>query len=315
MEIFKGLGIRREQAPKPEIPFAVEGEYRRSVRSLNKTGILSLLPESESLGVLGIDGKEYPMPTPEQVGELFEKNRELIANKQKQGFTKLLMTPLAMPVSLLVDRVGGAIRKHAQEGNIFQTKRHPDDPAVPVEVDSDEPLYMWQNITTGDETGELVYFPNTFTDTAHQGLTKKELVTRPDICAVAGWSIGLIEEASLQAKLGEGKRIGGRKQLENGQSPREYLELLKERGYHGETGWTPEDFLTNFITRLEETNQISNDWDDNNGVWLPGAYLPQEGAVPFGNWGRDVRQVRMYGYYPEGRSEYWGARSTVRLAL
>jgi len=47
--------------------FPVEMEYARCVTALNRTGILTLLPRSENLGVIGIDGREYPVPTQEQV--------------------------------------------------------------------------------------------------------------------------------------------------------------------------------------------------------------------------------------------------------
>ena len=35
----------------------VEKEYARCVTALNRTGILTLLPKSQSIGVIGIDGK------------------------------------------------------------------------------------------------------------------------------------------------------------------------------------------------------------------------------------------------------------------
>ena len=59
-----------EGAPQAEQVFPVEREYARCVTALNRTGMLTLLPKSESMGVIGIDGKEYPIPTQEQVGVL-----------------------------------------------------------------------------------------------------------------------------------------------------------------------------------------------------------------------------------------------------
>ena len=61
--------------------FPVEREYARCVTALNRTGILTLLPKSESIGVIGIDGREYPTPTQGQVVALFTHNRELIGRK------------------------------------------------------------------------------------------------------------------------------------------------------------------------------------------------------------------------------------------
>ena len=75
-----------EGAPQSEQLFPVEREYARCVTALNRTGILTLLPKSESIGVIGIDGKEYPIPTQEQVVELFDYNRELVGRKVPQGF-------------------------------------------------------------------------------------------------------------------------------------------------------------------------------------------------------------------------------------
>ena len=61
-----------------EQSFPVEIEYARCVTALNRTDILTLLPKSEGIGVIGIDGKEYSIPTQEQVVELFAHNNELV---------------------------------------------------------------------------------------------------------------------------------------------------------------------------------------------------------------------------------------------
>ncbi len=44
-----------ERAPQSEQLFPVEREYARCVTALNCTGILTLLPKSGKLGVIGID--------------------------------------------------------------------------------------------------------------------------------------------------------------------------------------------------------------------------------------------------------------------
>jgi hypothetical protein len=46
-------------------------EYARTIIALNRTGILTLRPQSENLGVIGIDGKEYPVPTQVKVYQSF----------------------------------------------------------------------------------------------------------------------------------------------------------------------------------------------------------------------------------------------------
>ena len=69
--------------------FPAEREYARCVTALNRTGILTLLLKSESIGVIGTGGKEYPVPTREQVAGLFNHNRELAGRKVPQGFDRL----------------------------------------------------------------------------------------------------------------------------------------------------------------------------------------------------------------------------------
>ncbi|GAJ01820.1 unnamed protein product, partial [marine sediment metagenome] len=67
-----------EDAPQSEQLFPVKREYARCVTALNRTDILTHLPKSGKLGVIGIDGREYPLPTQKQVVGLFTHNRELV---------------------------------------------------------------------------------------------------------------------------------------------------------------------------------------------------------------------------------------------
>ena len=152
--------------------FPVEKEYVRTIASLNQTGILTLLPRSENLGVIGIDGKEYPVPTQEQLQEVFTRNKELIDSKMRQGFTQLQLTPIAMPTSQLIDRVKTAVLKLAAAGNIIQTKQNSTDADIPVRVNNGEPIWIWDRVRQAVDTPDLVYFPQAYTDRNHQGLTK-----------------------------------------------------------------------------------------------------------------------------------------------
>src|SRR6266487_4423798 len=81
-----------EGSPQSEQLFPVEREYARCVIALQRTGILTLLPKSDSIGVMGIDGREYPVPTQEQVVELVAHNRELVDGKVPQGVNATLFS-------------------------------------------------------------------------------------------------------------------------------------------------------------------------------------------------------------------------------
>lgn len=305
-----------KRAPRSDQSFPVEREYARCIAALNSAGILSLLPESGSMGVTGKDGNGYPLPTREQVAGLFDHNRELVERKVPQGFDRLELIPMAISVPLLIDRMTVAILKHAAEGTIFQTRLSPSDPFIPVRVNKEKQVWIWATLQQALDTGELVYFPQEYSGN-HRGQAKSEVIRNGRICAVPGWSVGLVESMPVMPGPGQGKTLGGRKQLEIGSSPREYLRKLQEEAYQGETGKTLEDFITEFLTRLGTTNEVSNDIRNNNALWCLGQYMkiPYAEVVPTGRWHRDVGRVRLDMHRTGNKrcTRNWGVSTTVRL--
>jgi len=305
-----------EEATQSVQLFPVEREYARCVTALNRTGILTPLPKSESIGVIGIDGKEYPIPTKEQVVELFAHNRELVDRKGPQGFDRLELTPLALSTLLLIDRMKAAILKHAAERKIYQTRRSPFDTLIPVRVNKEKQVWIWNTLRQTLDTDELVYFPQEYSSN-HRGQTKLEVVNNGCFCAVPGWSVGLVESSPIMPLQGRGQTLGGRRQLEIGSSPRDYLRTLQTQAYQGETGKTLEDFITKFLIHLETTNEVSNDVHDNNALWCLGQYqkISYAELVPTGRWFRDVGRARLDMHRTGNRlcTRSWGGSSTVRL--
>ena len=118
-------------------------------------------------------------------------------------------------------------------------------------------------------------------------------------------------------QISEGKTLSGRKQLEVGSSPREYLQTLQTQPYLGETGKPLEDFITNFLTHLKTTNEVSNDVADDNALWCLGQYLkvPYAELLPTGRWYRQVGRVRLDMHRTGNKccTKSWGASTTVRL--
>jgi hypothetical protein len=275
----------------------IRSEYARCIRSIQATGVLGPLKGTVSPGVVGVDGKEYPAPTIDQLLDLLESNEALVERKGAQGFTHLLLTPVAMPVPRLIDRVNGYVRERSDSGPMFRTKAHPDDPDLPVVPSKKEPVWVWQRVLAAMDTPETIYFPTSYDPDRHGGMTKEEVLHDPRHCAVSGWSVGLVEPVPIMPRRGEGKVIGGRGQLEAGHSPTEYLELLGTAPYEGETGWTIEDLLTHFITRLEGTGEVSHDRSDGNALFMLGMYMPRVMPrallVPTGNWASE-RGRRLY---------------------
>jgi hypothetical protein len=257
--------------------FLLGKEYACAIAALKQSGILTLLPRSKKFGVIGIDGKEYLVPTIGHVRRAFSSNKELVARKRRQGFTKLQLTPMAMPIPRLIELAKAAILKHAAEGKIFRTKQKSKEANVPLRINADKTFWIWEKVRKALDTPGIVYFPQTYGTFGHHGLAKEEAIKNKNLCAVPGWSIGLIEPMAIMPKKGKGKTTGGRKQPEANLAPNDYLKILEEPPCQGETGWTPEDFLTYFITRLETTNQISHSREDKNASWLLGAFFPNAG--------------------------------------
>jgi len=296
----------------------LEEKYARTITALIRTGILTFLPRSKKLGVIGIDGKKYPAPTIENLVDIFARNKELVDRKMRQGFTQLLLTPIAMPIPQLIDLAKTALLKHAAAGKIIQTKRKSTDPHIPVRVNTAAPIWIYERVRKVLDTPKIVYFPQAYTKNDHKGLTKEEVIHTSRLCAVPGWSVGLIEPIPIMPGQGRGKVKGGRKQLEGNSAPRDYLQTLTSPAYQGETGWTLEDFLTHFITHLEISNQVSHDRFDANALWLFGSYIPdmmpKALVVPVGYWSRNVgRKMYMSAHRTGNRFKDWVGRSIVRL--
>jgi hypothetical protein len=299
------------------MPDVLEKEYVRNVTALSRAGIVAPIPRSPNPGVIGVDGKKYPVPTLEEVREVFARNQGLAGRKRRQGFTRLLLTPLAMPVAQLIELTGSAILEHAAAGKIIETKRAPGDTGIPARISTGKAPWVWEKVRQLLDTPGLVYFPQAYSDGDHQGTTKEEALKDKRFCAVPGWSVGLIEPTPIMPQPGQGRAKGGRKQLDTYSAPREYLLALNAPAYERETGWTPEDFLTHFTIQLITTNQISHARYDGNALWLLGAYVPDTGK-------KGLRNLVLTAYWDRGRMyvsahrsgnhfRELGARSIVRL--
>ena len=296
----------------------LENEYGRCLRSLERTGVLILLPDDKGLGVIGKDGGEYPVPTMDQLMELSTRNEELVDMKVRQGFTQLLLTPMALSVHHLVERVGHTVIEHDEAGNVLRTKVEPTEADVPTDPNTDDPVWIWDAVFQAVDTDEMVYFPRSYDPSDHRGLTKADVLRDPSYCAVPGWSVGLIEPIPIMPRRGKGKVIGKRKQLEEYSTPTGYMEVLRTSPYRGETGWTLEDFLTHFMMHLEETGEVSHDRSDGNSLWMLGMFLPRSVPdaliVPTGNWASDAgRRMYIGAHRTNNRIRAWVARSVVRL--
>ena len=294
----------------------IEKDYERCASALTSSDIVEKLPKSNALGVIGIDGNEYPIPTQAQVTNLVQANAGLVARKRAQGFRRLELSPIAMSTHLLIERMRAAIIKHSFDGRAFQTRQTSTDPKIPVRVNTEKQVWVWETLKEALDTESLVYFPRRYSN-EHGGRSKVEVIGNRSICAIPGWSVGLVENQPFLPKPNEGKVIGDRRQLEVGLSPNEYLEIMRGSEYGFETGLTLEDFIVRFVTRLEVSDEISNDIADDNALWCLAQYLrlPYAHAVPTGRWIRSVGRARLDTHRSNNKlcTKSVGATTIVRL--
>jgi hypothetical protein len=257
-------------------------QYEQQIKTLNETGVLEILPESQELGIIGIDGKGYPIPTYEQILQRITPEKvELLTKKFEQGFTQLLIVPFAMSLTTLIDRHRREILRHHQEGTLLSID------GQKLELDEKDPLYYLKDLYNADISGELVYQPKEFSQD-HQGKTKTELLQEK-----GAWQIIFVEDLPNLPAKGKGQTIQGRHQIEAGKNPFDYLKLVKkDLQYPGEQGFSPETWLTLAITTLHQKNQVIDDVGGQGKTsYLIASCFRDLGNVIAANWNRNYRQA------------------------
>lgn len=286
---------------------------------LEKVGILETL-SSGQIGIKGIDNKEYPIPSYTQIRERIKESQEhheFLETKADQGFTKLLLVPFGMSLDALIEKYKEVIIKHHQEGKLLATKENQHDPDEQLELNANEPIWVWDQYSQADKEGKLVYYPTQFTENNHQGKTKQELLNEEK----TGFHILLAEDFPNIPKEGKGKEIGTkhkRKQIEANKTPEEYLRMLQNyREYKGELGQTPEDRIIYAITHLEETNQVIDDYQGKGSIsYQVGGWFPVSLGVPDvpdAYWFRVDQRAYLGRSTPRNRSEDIGASFSARV--
>ena len=299
-------------------------QYGKQKEILENAGILTRFSNGEK-GIVGIDGKAYVLPSFEEVQNRANNVREMLETKIAQGFSKLLLTPFGMSLNVLHEKVSDVILKHSNEGKFFATKKNSNDPnekLIPLELNTSQPFWTWDKYKNADTNGTLVYEFSEFSKNGstsltagHNGKTKQEILDTPSAGVNTGWHISFIEDIPNLPMEKEGKKIGERKQHEANKSPVDYLTLLQtEQSYTNEKGITPEDWAIYFLSSLEETDQIIDDYEGSGNVsWNLGGYFPENSGVPTACFVRSVGQVRAGWLGDRYFGPVYCARTVVRI--
>lgn len=330
-QLTEKMNAIKEKMNPFETRLKIREQYERQMSMLARLDLLQPL-DAGGLGVKGMDGQEYPLPSYEDVTRRMVEQREMLTTKVEQGFTKLLLVPFGMPLDRLIATYRAALQKHFDDGKLFYTKQNPDDPQEALEpipeLHADGPLWVWDPYKDADTNGTLVYDPKKFSST-HGGKTKAELLADGQ----HGFTIQLVEDLPNIPRQGQGTTHGRpgqeRAQLDTGgtsiqhyiapgkriPSPQEYLQALQQDPqYQHEHGMTPEEQILYALTHLEETNQVVDNYQGHGSVsYQLGAYFPASGRVPHAYWNRGGRRAELGGSDPDYRDGDCGVRSAVRV--
>ena len=301
----------REELPK---------QYKEQTDVLHNLGLLDLLyktPEGAK-GIVGIDKQEYPLPTIQDIEKNIRENKEMYKEKIEQFSNpdtkeapKLLITPFALPLEVLVNKLKETLLKHHQENKLLATKVNSDDQDESLELDENQPVWFWDGWTEKN----TVYFPKQLEKDNHDGKTKQEILTkqRENNSPFAGYLVSLTESNPNIPREGKGKTIKGRDQIEAGKTPNEYMGMLKnDSQYQQERPKTLEDWLTQISTRLEQKNEVIDDYSGNGSAsYCPASFNPSSCCVGCAYWDRSVRRAFVNRRSPDYRCDNDGLSSAV----
>ena len=303
--------VRQEEMRTLEA-LKIKEQWNSQVKILSKLGILETFPDSKKLGIRGIDGKEYPVPKPEDIQARLEAKKEMVLEKMEQGFTKIIIEPFGYSFDALSEKYKKALLQHHKDGKLLATKEKSTDQNETLDLDENQPVWKWEEgYNHCDTEDKIVYFPKEF-GAKHGGKTKKELLASSE---TNGWNVWLVEDMPNIPREGQGKEVGKRKQLEANKTPAEYLKLLQTKSeYKNESGLTPEADIMYALTNLEETNQVTNDYQGKGSIsYQVGAYFLSSGDVPDSYFNHGNRQACLYGVNPTSRDSKYGFRPGVRV--
>lgn len=293
-------------------------QYLAQIKVLYQSGILENFPVTQErslpeMGITGINGEQYILPAYEDILDKLKdpEKRAIIEKKTEQGFTKLLLVPFAMPLSVLITRYKQFLLKTHQESGIKATD------GSTLELNTQDPLYVWEDLTQCDNPGTPPDKQIEYQVTNYDGKTKEqrggkykdELLEDPN----NAWQILLLEDNPDLPAEGKGQTIENRKQLGANQSPKDYLKLLQtQEQYQNESGLTPEAALTNWLTYLQQEHTAVDDYRGQGKInWLVGNFV--SGCVPNFSWDRGYRQPHLSRDFPGYRNESYGFRPSASV--
>ena len=229
----------------------------------------------ESLG-LKTDGLE------QSFSEWFKRNRKLLERKRGEGFTKLLIVPADFSPLKGVELLRSLTRT-LREDEKLKSFSGPETIKYPYNGDDARVTHTVWNDPAVEKNPRPRFF-----------LTENS--------------------AELFFNNDSWNRPGGRRKLETGFSPQEYRDVLANHPqYQDESGYTREDILVDYLTRLQEERMLS----DTKSLSYALGEDTVHGGVPFSGWYNDVDLSPFISNFNFGafRLESWRPFAGPRVAV
>ena len=296
-----------------EVKILKENKLIQEIPNTGKTGIKNHFPELIEQGF----PEYFPLPTIENIKKALKEKKELYREKIKQGFARLQITPVT-PMRFLIQAAEDALKKRPD----ILTK---DNGTI-----EEKPIWRWEGLYKYkpgegqglDEIGELVYLPKKLDEDNHGGITKQELLKKTLKTHAQGYIIELKQKDPLIPRQGSNIDIAGRKRIEAGKSPENYLKDMQveqkkpDSKYKGEAFITPDSRIIEFISQIEK-GELIGDYQNNkdSACFCLGAYFKSRGYAPRLYWVRDDRLLSLSRDDAGGVGSDDGASASVMVGL
>lgn len=238
-------------------------QYHRSIEVLLRFGLLIVLPESRTLGIIGEDGLEYPVPTLEEITEAVAAQPELYAKKMKAGFTELLLVPLGVPLSVLLEKLIQQFGNHRYNVPIKEWKFSDRDTPIKIGINMQFFMDNEQNLV------QEILYPGTNAEVGNtSNPNKRKLLTKG-----VAWQVGLtLAEPRVLSVLS--KNSGLEKiPLSHDFLLRDIQNYVQSNAFEHELMFSLEAWITRVLYRLQSSTKYPFDNSNYTQTILAGSEI------------------------------------------
>jgi len=289
-------------------PEKIEQQRNNQAQAYEAVGLLQKLPSGQ-LGFIE-QGIEYPFPTINEIKDYIQSDpelTELLKQKEKEGFTQLLITPFLQDIHQTAQTIEQAVIKQGGQKNNYWSDK-------------------WKDQVS------FRYFIHLNPDgTLSDGLTKAQIKDKSNFL-LNGYLISFREANPNIPHRDDPDEFTGktktRKKLKAGKTAQEYLDILQNpnnpdyRMYQGEEAMLPEEWFALFAEDLytkyiRQNKQIEQDnssqlLDFDRWCWFVTTKFQGSGRLPGARWSPGDRRVDLGDDALGFSGEHLGVRPSVR---